>query len=189
MLKIKITKKEECNKIMEKVRELVVNIRTNLSQKSSSQKDEVVVMKAMLNDRDFEVNVYGKDGVEGTYRPAQDARVMISSIITSAAKIPSAEAERLANEHEFNKKEASSMENISKEFVNTYLETGRKLPFGGREKSDISLTQKPVEEYSRLYPKKIGVNEDGSAITEMVPTTIKAHDSVKVSASCPSWVK
>ena len=52
---------------MENVRNLVNEIRTGLTQKSSSQKDEVRVMKAMLNDRDYVVDVYNntiinKDG-------------------------------------------------------------------------------------------------------------------------------
>ena len=38
------------------------------------------------------------------------------------------------------------MINISKQFIHTYLETGRKLPLGGREKSNISLVNKTIPE-------------------------------------------
>ena len=34
------------------------------------------------------------------------------------------------------KKEAEKFVNVSKEFVNTYLGTKRKLPLGGREKTN-----------------------------------------------------
>ena len=40
------------------VQELITNIKENLSQKSASSRDEVRVMKAMLNDRDFKVSTY-----------------------------------------------------------------------------------------------------------------------------------
>ena len=173
---------------MENVRELVKEIRDNLSQKSSSQKDEARVMKAMLNDREYEVGIYGKEGKEGTINPAKEARAMIASVMTSAAKIPVAEAEKLAEAHEFKKSEAANMINISKEFVNTYLETDRKLPLGGRETSDVSLIRKEVKESTRTYPSKVGVNEDGTPRYEHVPVKVKAHNSVKVVAPCPEWV-
>ena len=48
---------------------LIEEISTGLSQSSSSRKDEVRIMQAMLSDPDYEVSIYGKDGVEGTYNP------------------------------------------------------------------------------------------------------------------------
>ena len=50
---------------MDTVRELVNEINNTRTQTSASAKDEVRVMKAMLNDPDFKVDVYGKSGVEG----------------------------------------------------------------------------------------------------------------------------
>ena len=47
----------------ESVKDLVKEIKTGLSQTSSSRKDEIRVMKAMLNDPSYEVDEYGKDGV------------------------------------------------------------------------------------------------------------------------------
>lgn len=173
---------------MENVRNLVNEIRTGLTQKSSSQKDEVRVMKAMLNDREYVVDVYG--GAEGeTFCPAKEAREMISSVIKSTTKISGEEATKLADAHEFNNKEASSMIGISKEFVNTYLETGRKLPLGGRAQSDVSLIQKEVAESERAYPKRVGVNEDGTPKYDRAMVPVKAHKSVKVIAPCPEWIK
>ena len=62
------------------VRAIVKDIKDNLSQKSSSLKDEVKVMQAMLNDKGYAVDVYGKDGKTGeTYSPSADARNMITS--------------------------------------------------------------------------------------------------------------
>lgn len=172
---------------MENVKELIKEVKEN-SSKKSSQKDEIRVMKAMLNDREYEVGIYGKQGQEGTVCPAKEARELVSSVIASAAKIPSAEAQKLAEAHEFSKAEASNMINISKEFINTYLETERKLPLGGREKSDVSLIRKEVKESTKTYPSKVGINEDGTARYEHVPVKVKAHNSVRVIAPCPEWV-
>ena len=174
---------------MEKINELLKEIKTNLSQTSSSQKDEVRVMKAMLNDKDYKVDIYGKDGKEGTYCPAEDAREMIASVISAAAKIPQAEAAKLADDYEFKKSEATSMINLSKEFVNTYLQTGRKPPLGGRAKSDVALSLKEVEEGVRTYPKKVGVDANGKPIYQKAEAKISAHESIRVSASCPTWIE
>lgn len=168
---------------------LIQEINTNLKQTSSSRKDETAIMQAMLSDPDYEVNIYGKDGIEGTYNPTNDFRSMCASIISNAAKVPTAEAVQLMNDYSVRKSEAASMVNISKEFVNTFLQTGRKLPLGAREKSDVSLSIKKVEATTRMYPQKVGVNDDGSDRYSKTTTTIPAHESVRVHAPCPSWVK
>ena len=146
-------------------------------------------MQAMLSDSDYEVTIYGKDGAEGIYNPTNDFRSMCASIMSNAAKIPMSEAEQLMNDYNVKKSEASSMVSLSKEFVNTYLQTGRKLPFGGRETSDISISIKHNPSTTRTYPMKVGVNDDGTDRYTKQPTTIPAYDSAKVHASCPPWVK
>lgn len=171
------------------VKGLLEEISGNLSQKSASRKDEVRIMQAMLSDPSYEVNIYGKDGVEGVYNPANDFRSMCASVMSHTAKIPMAEATQLMDNYQVNKSEAGSMINLSKEFVNTFIKTGRKLPLGARETSDISLSQKKVEASTRLYPQKIGVNDDGTDKYSKTSTTIPAHDSIRVHAPCPSWVK
>lgn len=171
------------------VKGLLSEISTGLSQVSSSRKDEVRVMQAMLNDTSYAVDVYGKDGVEMSYCPAQDFRSMCSSIMSGAAKISSAEAEQLMEGYSVRKAEAAAMVNLSKEFVNTFLQTGRKLPLGPREHSDVSLSLKRVEASTRLYPQKVGVNDDGTDRYSKAPTTVPAHESIRVHAPCPPWVK
>ncbi len=171
------------------VKGLLEEISTNLSQKSASRKDELRIMQAMLSDPSYEVSIYGKDGIEGTYNPANDFRSMCASVMSHTAKIPMAEANQLMNDYQVSKTEAGSMINISKEFVNTFIKTGRKLPLGSRETSDISISHKKVEASTRLYPQKIGVNDDGSDKYSKTATTIPAHDSIRVHAPCPAWVK
>lgn len=173
----------------EKVTELVKEINTNLSQVGSSNKDEVRVMRAMLSDDSYVVDVYGRNGVESTFSPANEFRSMAASIISNAAKIPQAEAAKLMADYEVRKSEASAMVGISKEFVNTYLHTGRKLPLGGRAKSDVSLSLKQTAQSTRQYPLKVGVGEDGQPIYSKAPTTVAAHEGIRVHAPCPPWVK
>ena len=176
------------------VKELLKDINDGLSQnngvarKSASRKDEIKVMQAMLNDTSYEVDVYNKDGVESTYNPAKDFRNMCSNIISKSAQIPLAEATNLVDKYEVTKSDASSMVNISKEFVNTYIHSGRKLPLGSREYSDVSLGLKKVDESTRLYPTKVGVNDDGSDRYSKTPTVVPAHESVRVYAPCPTWI-
>lgn len=173
----------------ESVKNLVNEIKTGLSQTSSSSKDEIRVMKAMLSDPTYEVDVYSKEGVTDTYNPCKEFRGMCASIISSVAKVPQSEAANMMDNYEVKKSEASSMVGISKEFVNTFLHTGRKLPLGARATSDVSLSLKSVAPSTRLFPQKVGVNDDGTAKYSKSPTTVPAHDSIRVHAPCPSWVK
>lgn len=174
---------------MENLKEIIADIKGSLSQTSASRKDEVTVMKAMLNDTTFSVGVYGKEGLVDNYCPAEDARSMVAGILKGAAHVSNQEAIQLAGNYEFTNSDATSMVRISKEFVNTYLETGRKLPLGGREKSDVSLAKKEVPESTKIYPMKIGVEADGSDKWGTGKKNVPAHESVKVYSSCPDWCK
>lgn len=168
---------------------LIKGIKDNLSQKNASRKDEVAVMQSMLSDPTYEVTVYGKEGPVGSYNPCKDFRGMCASIISSTTKIPAAEAETVMEGYTVKKGEADAMVNISKEFVNTFLQTGRKLPLGGRATSDISLIQKTVPETTRSCPRRVGVDNSGAGQYSRVPTKIPAHDTLRVHGPCPSWVK
>lgn len=172
-----------------KVNELVKEIKTGLKQTSSSQKDEVRVMQAMLNDTSYEVGVYGKEGEVEKYNPAKDYRAMCTNVVASATKMPKAEAAKKMEAYEVTKADASSMVNVSKEFMNTYLDTGRKISFGGREQSNYALSVKDIPASTKTYPKKIGIAEDGKGIYESGTKNVPAHKSIKAYGPCPSWVK
>ena len=172
------------------VKQLVADINQARTQTSSSVKDEIRVMKAMLNDPTFKVDVWSKDGIEGQYCPYDEARTMVANIIKDTTKISNNEATDLASSYEFGNQEASIMIGISKEFINTYIETGRKLPLGGRETSDIAIAKKVKEAHTNSYPKKVGVNEDGTDKYETVDDgVIPEHGSLKVYSPTPSWLK
>lgn len=174
-----------------KVRELVAEIdNVRRDQTSVSAKDEVRVMRAMLNDPTFTVDVYGKQGVEGQYCPYNESRTMVAKILQDTARITGKEAAELASRYQFGKQESSIMVGLAKEYINTYMETGRKLPLGGRERSNISIAKKVKEARQNSFPKKTGINDDGTDRYETVDDGyIPAHGSLKVYSSCPPWVK
>lgn len=162
------------------VKEMVSTIKDGLKQSSASAKDEVNVMMAMINDKTFKVDEVLTDGsISNTYCPAEVAQDLAANIIKNATKVSAAEAEELAGKHQFTKKEASSMVTISKEFVNTYLDTGRKLKFGNREGKSLVLSQKDKESSVCTFPKKVGIDADGTPRYQLAETTIPAYKEVK----------
>lgn len=168
---------------------MVKDIKDNLKQRNSSQKDEISVMQAMLNDTSYVVDVYDKSGKIGEYCPADDFNNMMASIISSTTKIGKDEAKTLAEAHEVTKAEAKSQVGVSKQFIHTYLDTGRKLPLGGREKTNFALSLKDVPERTKPCPRKVGVGDDGSGIYETPNKIIPAHVGLKAHGSCPAWIK
>lgn len=174
---------------MNDLKSLIKEINDTRTQTSASAKDEVRVMRAMLNDPSFKVDVWGRSGIEGQYCPYDESRTLVANIIKDATKISAKEAADLANNYNFGKQEASIMVGITKEFINSYIETGRKLPLGGRETSNISIAKKVKEARSNSFPKKVGVNDDGTDRYETVDDgIIPAHGSLKVYSSAPSWL-
>lgn len=156
---------------------------------TKSRKDELAVMKAMLNDKTYKVDIYGPDGIESTFCPSELMRSTISSILIGTTGISSNEADHLMSNYEFKNNEASGFIEFSKEYINTYLQTGRKMPLGGRENSNISLLRKTIPAGTVKYPVKIGEDSQGRNICESAETYVEQYDSVKVFAPCPEWVK
>lgn len=174
---------------MEDVKALVHEIATTRTQQSASRKDEIRVMQAMINDKNFKVATYDKPGEAEYYCPAADLRDALTNQIHKTTKMPLQEAAALADEYEFSRGDATTQVAVAKEFINTYMDTGRKLPLGCRDESNVHLVQKRVEECERTYPKKVGVNEDGSDRYEKATTHVPAHNSIRVISTCPMHAK
>lgn len=164
---------------MEKVKDLIKQINSGLTQVSASKKDEIKIMTAMLNDRDFKIS-FEEDGKPFEYCIANDMREMVGSIISDAVKLPALEAMKLAENYEFKKAEASTLVDLSKDFVNTYLQTGRKLPLGPSVSTHISLSKKEVPASTRRYPIKVGVNPDGTGRYDHMAANVKPYESIRV---------
>ncbi len=174
---------------MEDVRKLIKEIKDITSTCTSSKKDEVRVMKAMMNDTNYKVAVFEGNGPVGYICPADEIRGFCASVISNTTKIPMVEAEHLASTYEFKKSEAEHMLEFNKEFINTYLATERKLPLGGRKLSNASISKKYVKAGPRSYPKPVGKDKNGNNLYDGSKTYINAYESIKVFSPAPQWVQ
>lgn len=165
------------------VQDLVKDINVNLAQRSSSRKDEVRVMEAILNDKDYKVGEYSTEGKVGEYCPYEDSRKMLAHVMQSAIKLNSSEAKEVAEHYNFDKNDSQTFVNLSKEFVNTYVRTGRKLPLGNREDMSVTLRYESIPETEKKLPK------NGLTKNSKDTITIPAHSTIKVSGSCPKYLK
>ena len=157
---------------------------------TKSQKDEVVVMNALMNDTSYQVNIYGNEGYQGTYNPAVSFRSMVSNVISDAAGISKIESDNIVKKYEFTNSQAKDMIDFSKEFINTYLsKTGRKMSLGGRENSNISLKSTTIAPKDVKYPVKVGEDSNGNGIFEAKTSHLPEYESISVYGPCPSWVK
>ena len=162
--------------------DIIKYVKSNVTQCSSSKKDEITVMQAMMNDTNFSVDVYSKGGKVDEYYPSRELRKVVTNVVASTTHIPVKEATELVNAYEFTRVDAAAMVNMSKEFVNTYLQTGRKLPLGGRKNSDIELMWKNIEDRTTEIPIK---SETGERMNTFIP----AHGGIKAINPCPEWLK
>ena len=177
---------------MEKVTDLIKEINTNLTHASASNRDEVRVMRAFLNDTSYTVGVYGKEGKEGEYCPAKEFKSMIGGIIADTANHGFeffSWAVFKSMKYEVKRSDAETMIGLSKEFFNSYLQTGRKIGLGCREKSNVSLIKKDIPASTRYFPKQTGVDDNGNAIFTKGETKVPAYESIKVISPCPSHIK
>ena len=156
---------------------------------TTSQKQEVTMCNAMMNDTTYEVPIYAGSGYQGIYNPAQSFRRIISSSMSNMTGMPRIEADKLVRQYQFNTEEATELLNFSKEFINTYLQTGRKLPLGGRERSNVSLKLKQIESGFVSYPVKVGEDSEGNPICETKQTYVGGYDTIKVYGPWPQWCK
>lgn len=162
--------------------DIIKDVKSNVTQCSSSKKDEITVMQAMMNDTNFSVDVYSKGGKVDEYYPSRELRKVVTNVVASTTHIPVKEATELVNAYEFTRVDAAAMVNMSKEFVNTYLQTGRKLPLGCRKNSDIELMWKNIEDRTTEIPIK---SETGERLNTFIP----AHGGIKAINPCPEWLK
>lgn len=156
---------------------------------TKSKKDELNIMKAMLNDTSYSVGIYGPGGLKGEYCPALEIRNTLSNIIQNVTGIGKTEADLSIKNYEFESTDARGLIDFSKEFINTYLQTGRKLPLGGREKSNVSLIKKTIPSQTMLYPAKVKKDPNDSTPYESKEVFVEEYDTIRVYGSCPEWIE
>lgn len=163
------------------VQSMVEEIRKSNSSKVN-KKQEIEVMTAMVNDYNYKPAILNKHNeVDGYICPAESMDKLATQIIKSAG-IGGTEAEGLAKQYEYTKNDATQLLDVSKEFVNCYMDSGRKLSLGKREKADITLQQRINEECDKKFHKKVGEASDGSPVMEEFLKHIPKHKTIKVKA-------
>ena len=156
---------------------------------TKSSRDEIRVMQGMMNDTTYQVNVYQGNNITGIYNPAVTFRNMFSSVLSEMTGMNKIETNEIVKNYTFDQKSASTMVDFSKEFINTYLKTERKIPLGGRDKSNIALKSKTIPAGFIKYPVKITENNDGKVVCESKQAYVPEYKSVKIFAPCPIWLK
>lgn len=178
---------------MSTVLELINEINKERTKENSydtkNRKDEIAVMKAMLNDQSYEVTIYDSNGPKGTFNPSKSIRKTLGNIMAGASGMSTKEARMLLEQYEFKTSDAKTFVELSKEFINTYLQTGRKLPLGGRERSNVSLVQRTTEPKEASFPVQSGIDENGNPIYTHKTTTIPEYEYIKAYSGCPKWLK
>lgn len=164
------------------LKELIKKIKES-NPRGGSHKDEIAVMKAMLNDASYEVEVYDNKGKVGTFKPYDNARKNVVNVLTKTGMNKS-EATTIAENYSYSSSEAENFVAISKEFVNTYTDSGRMLNLGKRENYSASLRKKEIPAKERKYFTK---DEKGNTVTKIAK--IPAHVSLKSTSKCPTHKK
>lgn len=148
-------------------------------QKAASRVDEIRVMRTMLNDPDFSISVYDRNkGLIGTRCPREEAVKFSANISSAITGLDTKSATELANNYEFTKKDAIFLIENSRDFTQTYLSTGRKLPIVQSEDSEASLLYRHVDAKEKNIP-----SSDGTKQTTMVP----AYNKVVCKSKSPKY--
>lgn len=149
-------------------------------QKAASKADEVRVMRTMINDPDFSISIYDKNkGYIGKRCPREEAVKFATDITCAITGLDAKSASELANGYEFTKKDAIFLIDNCRDFVSTYLETGRKLPMVQSEKAEASLIVRPMESKTKTLPASIG---GGSSV-------VPAYNKIVCKSKSPKYNK
>lgn len=143
--------------------------------KSVNKVDEVRVMRTMLNDPDFKVGIYDKNkGYVGQRSPREEAVKFIGSAAAVITGLETNNATELASQYEFTNRDATFFVNNAKDYVSTYLSSGRKLPLIQNETSEAALFLDHKEQKEKQCP-------NGSS------TIVPAFDKVVARSKCPKY--
>lgn len=170
----------EKNEVMN-MNDLMAEIReTTKKQKSASRVDEIRVMKTMINDPDFSVSIYDRNkGLIGSRCPREEAVKFVASTASAITGLDTKSAEELANNYEFTKKDAIFLIENGRDFNQTYLATGRKLPIVQGADSEAAIFYRPVASKEKTVPN--------TTSTGSKTTTVPAYNKVICRSKCPKY--
>lgn len=152
---------------------LIQEIVDNTNQMSVNKIDEVRLMQSMLNDKQFKVAIHERGkGFTGSRSPRDTAISLAVDTLSGIVGMSGKEAKALAENYEFTKKDAQRFVDISKDFIGTYMQSGRKINIVSEPRGEISIGLKYIEAHNKSVP-------DGNSGTKV----IKTEDRLKLSVT------
>lgn len=143
------------NKPKSEVETLVEDIKKSTTQIAINKVDEIRVMRAMLNDKDFSVGIYEKGiGFVGTRCPHEEAVNFVKHVLMGATGLDGKDSRHLAENYEFTKRDANFLLEVSRDFIQTYMGTGRKLNVMQTAATEACVFTRPVEASTKYVPDK-----------------------------------
>jgi len=172
---------EEKTMAVKKVEDLMKEL-SEKGSKRPSAKDETQIMMGILNDTSFKVTTnVTKECAGELHCPAELFKSVIASAISDTTKMSRDEATSLAESFEISPKDANSMVQVSKDFINTTLDCGKRISLGDLPTRKVSLETKTVAERERECIKP----QTKEKITVKTPE----YNTVKAIGKCPDWLK
>lgn len=155
---------------------LIQDIIERTTQTAINKADEVTVMQCMLNDPEFEIGTFdANNGLIGTHVPRADAMGIILDSMSSITGMSSVEAYNLGKDYEFTKRDASRFINIGKDFVGTYLQTGRKMVLTNNDPRGQAIVNLKATEAKQKKVPITDENGERQSKTVDVPEGIKLN--------------
>lgn len=150
---------------------LIKSIVEKTSQTAVNRSDEVEVMQSMLNDREFNVAMFDRNkGYVGSRSPRNEAIQLAVDTLSGVTGMSENEAKTLTDNYEFTKKDAQHFINIGKDFIGTYLQTGRKTTIISEPRIEATVSLKYIEEHDKKVPDR---DNPGSTKTVHSPEKLK----------------
>lgn len=147
-------------------------------QKSQNKTDEIIVAQTLLNDPDFQIGVYDKNkGLIGTRNVHNEAVTFVTNVTSEITGLDKKSTEDLVKNYTFTKRDAQFLINTSKDFIQTYLQTGRKFNLVQSADSEANIVLKPAPAREKVVPTKDG--------TKLVSTC--AYNKVACKSGCPKY--
>lgn len=155
-----------------KTDQLIAAIVEKTSQIAVNRTDEVTVMQTMLNDEVFRVGEYDRKNGEytNTHSPREEALDIVKEAYTGLTGSSDVEAETLMGGYMFSKKQAQNFIGISKDFIGTYLQSGRKMTVMSEPRGEATLSLRHIEDHEKTVPDK---NNPGNSKTVRTGEQIK----------------
>ena len=161
--------------------QLVSSIKKNLKQTSINKVDEVNVMRTRLNGKEVTLGVYDKAaGYLGQRSPHEEGVRFIKGILSDATGLDKKDSQHLAENYEWQKRDANFLLNNMRDFISIYTSTGRKMNIMQNADSEANIFTKDIPEGTKSVPDK-----DNPGKTKMVKT--KAYTKLVSQTKCPVY--